>query len=327
MKLLPRLQEALAAGPRGEPTTVLRELVRMQLDQLPLPGGGHTLDRWRALAAVAVHDLSLLKLYEGHTDALATWSELRGEGSPRGTLGLFAAEPPGVRVELEGSRVRGTKAWCSGAAGLDYALLTAWRGDEGPYLALVPLQHDAVRIDESGWKAVGMAGTRTATVHFEGVEAVVLGARGEYLSRPGFWHGAAGIAACWYGAAVSLGNVLRRKARGASAGPHLLAHLGAVESALLGARSALQHAARRIDAESTRSGELVARGVRAVVEDAVETVLRHTGRALGAGPFCTDERFARQAADLGVFMRQSHAESDLEALGRCTAREEESWVL
>ena len=43
----------------------LRDLVRQGLDQLPLPGSGHTLARWRALAAVAEHDLSLAKLYEG----------------------------------------------------------------------------------------------------------------------------------------------------------------------------------------------------------------------------------------------------------------------
>jgi hypothetical protein len=37
---------------------------------------------------------------------------------------------------------------------------------------------------------------------------------------------------------------------------------------------------------------------------------------LGAGPYCKDRQFARLIADLPVFLRQSHAERDLAALGR-----------
>ena len=40
------------------------------------------------------------------------------------------------------------------------------------------------------------------------------------------------------------------------------------------------------------------------------------GRALGPGPMCKDAAMARRFADLPVFMRQSHAERDQEALGR-----------
>jgi len=44
-------------------------------------------------------------------------------------------------------------------------------------------------------------------------------------------------------------------------------------------------------------------------------VVEHAGRALGAAPLCRNERFARAMADLPVFLRQSHAERDLAALG------------
>lgn len=54
----------------------LQALVNEGLDQLPLPARGQTLERWRALACVAGHDLGLCKLYEGHTDALAIMAEL-----------------------------------------------------------------------------------------------------------------------------------------------------------------------------------------------------------------------------------------------------------
>jgi hypothetical protein len=36
-----------------------------------------------------------------------------------------------------------------------------------------------------------------------------LGTRDEYLQRPGFWHGGAGIAAVWFGAAAALAERMR----------------------------------------------------------------------------------------------------------------------
>ena len=67
----------------------LRQLRDDGLDPLPLPGGGDTLRRWQALATVAGADLSLLKLYEGHTDALAILDRYR------------IAVPPAIRARLE----------------------------------------------------------------------------------------------------------------------------------------------------------------------------------------------------------------------------------
>ena len=59
------------AGPIGDVGARLRAMLAARLDGLPLPGGGATPMRWRALAAVARHELSLVKLYESNTDALA----------------------------------------------------------------------------------------------------------------------------------------------------------------------------------------------------------------------------------------------------------------
>ena len=45
----------------------------------------------------------------------------------------------------------------------------------------------------STWRNPGMAETETRSVGFGGVPAVAVGAPGEYLTRPGFWHGAIGV--------------------------------------------------------------------------------------------------------------------------------------
>lgn len=70
------------------------------------------------------------------------------------------------------------------------------------------------------------------------------------------------------------------------------------------------------------------RRTRAQVEAAVEQVLWHVGRALGATPFCRDPQFARLSADLPVLIRQSHAERDLAQLGRQLAADgRQGWGL
>lgn len=299
----------------------LRRLVEGGLDQLPLPGSGRTVERFQRLAEVGGHDLGLCKLYEGHTDALAIMAQLGGEPTPGSTWGMWAAEPPNarvrVRVNRQGLSVRldGLKAWCSGAAVLSHALLTAWDENDCQQLVAVPLDQPGVKVTDQGWQAVGMCATGSVEVQFDGAEARVIGQPGDYLQRPGFWQGGIGIAACWYGAAHSLAERLRTHCAQREE-PHALAHLGAVDSALHAAAQVLRAGAMAIDHSPHDNAEWLARRTRAVVEQTAEQVILHVGHALGAGPYCKDRQFARLIADLPVFLRQSHAERDLAELGK-----------
>ncbi|MGE8143870.1 acyl-CoA dehydrogenase [Pseudomonas frederiksbergensis] len=297
----------------------LRALVEAGLDQLPLPGSGRTLERFQRLAEVGGHDLGLCKLYEGHTDALAIIQQLGGSPTPASTWGMWAAEPPQAKVRLSPSGhmvvLNGRKAWCSGAAVLSHALLTAWDDQDRQQLVAVALDQPGVNITADGWNAVGMGATGSVEVLFEGAEAQAIGNPGDYLQRPGFWQGGIGIAACWYGAAQSIAERLRRHCAQRPE-PHALAHLGAVDSALHAAAEVLRVSALTIDTTPLTPAELLARRARAVVEHSAEQVIQHVGHALGAGPYCKDRQFARLIADLPVFLRQSHAERDLAALGQ-----------
>ncbi|MGY2438372.1 acyl-CoA dehydrogenase [Pseudomonas sp. SDO52101_S400] len=309
----------------------LGEMVEAGLDRLPLPGSGRTLERWQRLSEVGGHDLGLCKLYEGHTDALAIIKQLGGSPTPGSTWGMWAAEPPQARVRISRSgqlvRLNGRKAWCSGAAVLSHALLTAWGEDDRQQLVAVALDQPGVRVTDQGWQAVGMAATGSVEVLFDEVEAQAIGDPGDYLQRPGFWHGGIGIAACWYGAAREIGERLRQQCARREE-PHALASLGAVDSALHAAAQVLRVSAMVIDSDPGADAELLARRVRAMVEHAAEQVIRETGRALGAGPFCKDPHFARLVADLPVYLRQSHAERDLAALGQLIAKQpREGWAL
>jgi alkylation response protein AidB-like acyl-CoA dehydrogenase len=90
----------------------------------------------------------------------------------------------------------------------------------------------------------------------------------------------------------------------------------------------LREAAAWIDAHPRDDASAVALRVRLAAEATATRVLDEAGRALGASAFCRDGRFARMAADLPVFVSQSHGAQDLAALGeRSLSNREHAWSL
>jgi alkylation response protein AidB-like acyl-CoA dehydrogenase len=291
---------------------------------LPLPGAGATAQRWHRLAELTATDVVAGRLAEAHTDAVAIMAELAGpEPKPDQLWGVWAAESRDAVLSARGDSqsvtLDGTKPWCSGAGLCTHALVTA-RLDTGERgLFAVELQNDGVRPLPSTWRNTGMAESDTRSVQFSGAPAVAVGEPGDYLTRPGFWHGAVGVSACWLGGARAVATPLYVRAGDETTDPHLLAHLGAVDAALTAAEATLVSAAGEIDADPlNRKGtaELIARRARAVVETAVEEAIRRTARALGPAPLSQDAQHAQRVADLTIYVRQSHAERDLEQLGR-----------
>lgn len=316
------------------PIEGLRRLRDAGLDRLPLPGHGATLLRWQMLAAIAAVDLSLLKLYEGHTDALAILAELGGPGVPAGSSwGVWCADMPDARVRLrqmaDGRHVLdGRKAWCSGAHGLGHALVSCWNDDHQACLACVALSQPGVHVTDEGWQAVGMRACASVDVTFSAARAFPVGMPGAYLERPGYWHGSAGIAAAWYGAACAIASHLHARAQHAAPDPVRLAQLGQIDCALRATGALLREGAADIDRHPQSDAMALALRLRLTVEDAATLVLHLATRALGAGPLCRDAHFARLAADLPVFLRQSHAERDQAVLGGIVAgAQEHPWML
>lgn len=316
------------------PIDGLRRLRDAGLDQLPLPGHGVTLRRWQMLAAIAAIDLSLFKLYESHTDALAVLAELGGPGVPAGSSwGVWCADPPDARVRLrkaaDGRHVLdGRKAWCAGAQGLSHALISCWNDAHQACLATVDLSQPGVHVTDEGWQAVGMRACASVDVTFSAARAFAVGAPGAYLERPGYWHGSAGIAAAWYGAARAIASHLHARAQHAAPDPVRLAQLGQIDCTLRAVAALLREGAAEIDRHPQSDAMALALRLRLAVEDAATQVLHLATRALGAGPLCRDAHFARLAADLPVFLRQSHAERDQALLGGIIAgAEDHPWAL
>lgn len=290
--------------------------------QLPLPGSrpGATRQRWSALAGLAAADVTLAKLGEAHADAVAILSELAGPPADGSELwAVWAAAPGSLHAQPGGSgwRLSGVKPWASGSTCCRRALVTATAPD-GQRLFAIDVAAPGVCLTDPSWSGLAMTGTATATLRLADVAGEPVGGPEDYVGRPGFAHGGAGIAACWYGGAVGIARVLADRA-GAAPDPHRDVHLGAVHAALAGGRSCLDQVADDIDAHPRSDATVPVDTVRAVVESTAAEVIDRVGRALGPTPLAQDRAHARRVADLGLFLRQSHGEADLARLGRAVA--------
>jgi alkylation response protein AidB-like acyl-CoA dehydrogenase len=294
--------------------------------ELPVPGQGCTAERLAALYEFGRRDLSLARLAEAHTDALAILSESGRKGSPEvlagGMLyGVWAADGPNSRLDLRREsdaslRLEGTKRFCSGAPLLDMALVTAHQADE-VYLVEVRLRGSGLEMDAGEWASPAFRDTATATVTFRDVavrESDLIGGPNWYLQRPGFWHGALGPAACWAGGAAGLVDAARKLTR---SDPHARAQLGALEAAEWGFCALLRQAGDEIDADpedmhtEARRRALMARHL---IERLCTDTLDRFGRATGPQLLAFDASTAQRYAELTLFIRQCHAERDLASI-------------
>ena len=144
---------------------------------------------------------------------------------------------------------------------VNHGLLMAWNDQGAAQLVAVDMHQSGICVVQQGWEAVGMRATASVEVTFKYARATCIGQPGDYLQRPGSWQGAIGIAACWYGAASSLGNYLHQHCQ-QRAEPHALAHLGAVNAALFSASCVLAECVRQVDASPNADTQMLARQAR-----------------------------------------------------------------
>ena len=286
--------------------------------ELPLPGGGATPQRHQQLCTWGATDLSLARLAEAHTDALAILAEAGCTPRPGVLYGVWASDAPPSRVICSrvgsgGWRIDGEKLFCSGAGIVGAALVTA-HDEAGVRLFDVPIDATSVIVQPSLWKNHAFDDTATTGVEF--VQAEVpdrcqIGGVGWYLERPGFWHGSIGPAACWAGGALSLVEAATRLNR---KDPHARAQLGALQATAWSLHAMLERAGREIDVDPLDTSNTArTRGlkVRHLVERACTDTLDRFGRATGPQLLAFDDFVARQHAALSLYIRQCHGERDL----------------
>jgi len=292
---------------------------------------------WRVLRAVARADGSVGRILDGHFNGVERVSllapeplrsaELEAIAAGERLLGVWGADPvPGegeparLVQDTGGARLFGVKTFCSGATGLDRALVLVRGPTQGPpLLAYVDLS-EGVEVDTTWYKGAGMRASESHRVVFEGTPVLaVLGEPGELVKEPYFSRDAIRTAVTWAGISdTALDAALDVLAAKAGDGqPDDVVSLAA--GRMLTGRGTidrwLAYAAGRADADpsslpgiSTELRESVAHSCRTIVDEAA--------RALGSHPFAVSGPLDRARRDLELFLLQHRLEPALVRRGR-----------
>jgi hypothetical protein len=261
-------------------------------------------EEWALVRAVAKADGSVGRLLEGHLNACERL-ELEGIDAGDQLLGVWGAPPgPGegepAYIAGDGT-LHGTKVFCSGAGGLDGALVTA-SGE----LVNVDLA-DHVEIDRDWFRAGGMRASESHRVTFHG--APIRARLRELTTEPYFSGDAIRTAAAWAGIAdAAAGAAL------AAIGPDaddLRAHAaGRIITARATIDRWFEHAALARDLEE------ISVPLRVAVADAGAAILEHAARACGTRPFAAGGVLDRARRDFELFVLQHRLDPMLARLGR-----------
>lgn len=294
---------------------------------LPDPASGATSSRLGRLRDIARHDLSVARLAEAHVDAIAILHEAGRTPRP-GLYGVWAAEDPARRVDLDdldGTPVLdGVKPFCSGAGLVDRALVTAHHGGRRRLVDVDLRPRSSLTTSVDDWATVAFGDTSTGSVTFERhMVDDLIGGPDWYLDRVGFWQGACGPAACWAGGAMGLADQATRAAA-ARTDPHTSAQVGELHSLVWQLDAMLDHAGATIDGEATDRDVAmrVALSLRRRVERACLEIVDISTTVLGPRALGFDRSIVRRVAEVQLYVRQSHAERDLDMLGRALLDDE-----
>ncbi|HEY4333561.1 MAG TPA: hypothetical protein VGM78_13360 [Ilumatobacteraceae bacterium] len=292
--------------------------------ELPHLGEGASARRFFELQRIAVCDPSLARVVEAHVDAVQILREAHRPITAGAWYGVWAADDPSTELRLgerDGCwRLSGSKAFCTAAPFVDRALITVRTPDVVLLDVDIAANRHRLTIDTTDWRTPAFADTGTANVEFHDVavapEALV-GPPGWYLDRPGFWNGACAPAACWAGSAQGLARSTIERLVTTKASAHVSVAIGTLLALSAQMDAVLAHAGTEIDLDpdNATGAALRAYSVRHNIERACVQTLDVIARISGPRPFISDESFQRRSLQIQLYVRQFHAERDLEALG------------
>jgi alkylation response protein AidB-like acyl-CoA dehydrogenase len=218
----------------------------------------------------------------------------------------------------DGFTISGTKPICSGAGLIDCALVTIQKPK--PQLVLLDLKTYSDRLSYSTelWQTMAFKDTQTATIEVRNIPVTpedCIRVGNWYIDRPGFWQGSVNPAACWAGGAAGLLDYAMGNKRHDA---HTLAHLGAMQSNIWTCEAILEKAGDAFDQypDIPELAQKIGLNARHQIEQLCSDTLRRFARAYGPFPLACDSEISRRYQELDLFLRQCHAERDLESLGQ-----------
>jgi hypothetical protein len=303
----------------------------------PRPDAAQELDLVRRVAAA---DGSVGRIFDGHLNGVERIAvhgvaplrdaELAAVAAGELLVGVWGGEPvpgegPPAALVGAGERevLRGVKTFCSGAGGIDRALVLAHAGEGGPPVSVWIDVSDRrrVEIDETWYRSHGLVASVSHRVVFHDAPVLArLGKPGAIAAQPWFGRDALRTAASWAGmadAAVrgALASLAERSGPSqleALAAGRILAHQRTIDAWLAAAALAMDDGASEL-------GD-VALSARVAIAEACRGLLDEAARACGSRPFARAEGLDRARRDLELFLLQHRLEPMLARYGEMAIR-------
>jgi alkylation response protein AidB-like acyl-CoA dehydrogenase len=293
-----------------------------------------TLEREVAtVRALAAADASCARILDGHfngAERIAMLAppalrehELGEVAAGRLLIGVWGADPVGdegapasIGRGPDGAPVlRGVKTFCSGAGGVQRALVLA--GDEDGARRVVYLDTArGVEVDRSWYRASGLRASESHRVEFHDTPILaLLGGPGELIREPWFSRDALRTTATWAGIADCVLQATLSALRPMPADDLRLHALGRMRVAMGTIDVWLTHAVERLERPTGDVRPLAAQARLAIFE-ACRLISSEAARVCGSRALVDGGALDRSRRDLDLFLLQHRLDPKLVELGR-----------
>jgi alkylation response protein AidB-like acyl-CoA dehydrogenase len=315
--------------------TLLQDAGALEFNAIDGDARPPAIEELELVRAVARADACVGRIFDGHLNAVERLAvqaptalreaELAAVCDRRLRVGVWGGDPrpdEGVRATVEratgGETLSGVKTFCSGAGGLDRALVLARDPDARlPVAVWIDLTDPAsVIVDEHWYRSSGLRASVSHRVVFRRAPVLArFGPPGGLSEQPWFGRDALRTAASWAGMADSaLSAALDELAARPDPGPLEQLAAGRMLTAQQTIASWLQRGARAMDA-ATPELPMVALHARVAIAQASRELLDEAARACGSHPFATGGALDRARRDLELFLLQHRLDPALVAAG------------
>jgi alkylation response protein AidB-like acyl-CoA dehydrogenase len=327
------------------PAENLEDLRDAGVLQLPADRSKTSLSEEIALVrAVAGADASTARIFDGHLNgvervALNAPEELREAelaGVARGelVLGVWGADPaPGegepAQVLRNGSGslvLRGVKTFCSGAGGVQRALVVVAQGSGSMppvprgtrRLAYIDTS-EGVMVDCGWYRASGLRASESHRVEFTDAPVLaLLGGENELARQPFFARDAVRTAATWAGIADGIFGAAQSALGEREVDEHQARSLGKMRVARGTIDRWLEYAGAQLADEHVEDPASLASECRAAITDASRVIAAEAAQACGSRSLIAGDALDRGRRDLDLFLLQHRLDPQLTKLGQAT---------
>jgi alkylation response protein AidB-like acyl-CoA dehydrogenase len=281
---------------------------------------------------VAGADGSTARILDGHFNGVERLAlgapgalreaELAGVAAGQLLLGVWGADPgPGegepARLERDARGepvLRGVKTFCSGAGGVQRALVIA-RDEQGARRLLYAEVTRGIEIDRSWYRASGLRSSESHRVEFCDTPVLaVLGGVDELMREPWFSRDAVRTSATWAGLADCIVRATVDALNGREPDEVRLHTLGRMRVAQATIDRWLDHTAAALDVDAPNARTL-AGGTRVAIAEAARLIASEAVRVGGSRALAGGGTLDRARRDLDLFLLQHRLDPKLVELG------------